>query len=69
MAQGKCHPQVAYEYAVNVLKRPLSPPIENWLTLESFDAKGNEYRRKYSAFVASMQAQSFQSNAAPSPPT
>ena len=67
MSQGGCHPQVAYEYAQKVLKRPLSAPIESWLMLESFDAQGTEYREKYFAFAASKQPQSTAGTASPPP--
>jgi hypothetical protein len=57
MARGECHPRVAYEYAVNVLQRPLPPPIECWLTLTPFDASGKEYQQKYIDFTRAYQSQ------------
>jgi hypothetical protein len=66
MAQGGCHPQVAYEYALKVLKGPLPQPIENWLTLEIFDPEGAKYKQKYFAFAAAKRSQKSPGN--PSPP-
>ncbi len=66
MAQGKCHPRVAYEYALEVLKGPLPQEIENWLTLESFDAEGDKYKKMYLDFAASKLTQNSPGN--PSPP-
>jgi len=57
MARGECHPQVAYEYAVNLLQGPLPPPVECWLTLTPFDASGKEYQQKYIAFTRAYQSQ------------
>lgn len=57
MARGECHPRVAYEYAVNVLKRPLPDAIRNWLILARFDAEGSKYVQQYLAFEAAERAQ------------
>lgn len=68
MARGKCHPQVAYEYAERILQGPLPPPIAAWLTMSVFDDKGKEYQRKYYEFVTRMKAKlSHSINSAPSP--
>lgn len=56
MADGKCHPQVACEYAEKILKGPLPDPIRNWLVLESFDATGSTYRQQYLAFETAKRA-------------
>lgn len=56
IAIGECHPRVAYEYAVNVLKGPLPPRMDKWLVLSLFDCEGKNYLRKYKAFAAATQA-------------
>lgn len=69
MSQGGCHPQVAYEYAVNVLQGPLPQAIETWLTLSVFDADGDEFRQKYVAFMTAKKGQPSQVNSGSSPST
>lgn len=64
----KCHPRVAYEYAVDVLQGPLPTPIENWLTLQPFDAEGTKYQQKYIAFKRAYQSQPSPSNLSSPPP-
>jgi hypothetical protein len=66
MARGECHPRVAYEYAVNVLQRPLPEAVEIALNIQWFGDIGKEYISKYRTFAASKQAQPVQGN--PSPP-
>lgn len=56
MANGKCHPQVACEYAKEILQGPLPDAIRNWLILESFDDEGSVYRKQYLAFEAAKRA-------------
>jgi len=66
MARGECHPQVAYEYALKVLKGPLPPPIECWLTLTPFDDEAKKYQKLYSDFAAAKRSHNSPGN--PSPP-
>jgi hypothetical protein len=68
MARGECHPQIAYEYAVNVLQGPLPPPIECWLMLTPFDDEGKEYQQRYIAFSKANQSQPSLGNASSPPP-
>ena len=63
MARGDCHPQVAYEYAVKVLRGPLPGAITNWLLLDSFDAEGVNYLQQYLAFAATKASQPPRGNA------
>lgn len=63
MARGECHPQVAYEYAVNVLQGTLPQAIETWLVLAVCEAEGNKYRQKYFAFKTAKKGQPSQANA------
>lgn len=64
----KCHPRVAYEYAVHVLKAPLPQAIANWLMLESFDAEGKKYQQGYIAFSKTNQSQPSMGNPSSPPP-
>jgi hypothetical protein len=67
MSQGGCHPQVAYEYAVNVLQGPLPEAVETALTLQSFGNVGKDYISKYLAYAAAKRSQPSQGYVASSP--
>jgi hypothetical protein len=66
MAQGECHPRVAYEYAVNFLQGPLPEAVEVALNIQWFGDIGKEYISEYRTFAASKQPQNSPGN--PSPP-
>lgn len=66
MARGECHPQVAYEYAVDVLKRPLPQAVETALHIQSFGNAGKGYISKYFDFVATKASQPSITNASSS---
>ena len=68
MVRRECHPRVAYEYAVNVLRGPLPQAIKNWLVLDEFDREGKEYVDKYLDYEKAHQAHASQGDATPSPP-
>ena len=68
MGQGECHPQVAYEYAEKVLRGPLPPPVEVWMTIGIFDAQGNAYRKKYFASTMYKKGQPSMGNLSSPPP-
>ena len=68
MARGECHPQVAYEYAVNLLQGPLPEAVETALNIQSFGNVGNGYISKYFAFAATKASQPSIANASSSSP-
>lgn len=68
MARGECHPQVAYEYAVNLLQGPLPEAVETALNIQSFGNVGNGYISKYFAFAATKASQPSIANASLSSP-
>lgn len=67
MAQGECHPRVAYEYAVNLLQGPLPEAVETALNIQSFGNVGTDCISKYFAFAATKASQPSRVNAASSP--
>ena len=66
MAQGECHPQVAYEYAVNLLQGPLPEAVETALKIQSFGNVGKGFTSKYFAFAATKASQPSIANASSS---
>lgn len=63
MARGECHPQVAYEYAVNVLQGPLPEAVETALKIQSYGDVGKDCISKYFDFAAVKRSQHSQGNA------
>jgi hypothetical protein len=63
MARGECHPQVAYEYAVNVLQGPLPEAVETALKIQSYGDVGKDCIGKYFDFTAVKRSQHSQGNA------
>lgn len=68
MARGECHPQVAYEYAVNLLKGPLPEAVETALKIQSYGNVGKGFISKYFAFAATKASQPSIANASSSSP-
>lgn len=68
MTRGECHPQVAYEYAVNLLQGPLPKAVETALNIQSFGNVGKGFISKYFAFAATKASQPSIANASSSSP-